>query len=240
MESWKQAFWLAKFELKQSKINFIYLFAILTLSIIITVNALPSYFEDATIFIDFAFIYICGVLSQVARPKVFQTKEMSKDLSVSHFLMMLNQQPIRKQVMVKYRFLIYFFTSVPFNVLFLIALYLFSPALRGETQLSTYLIFSVIWLCFSVYIGCFQPTTETGYNTKLQIILWSTFLGPLLFILTVILFYKVYFYGLVNWTLYISESYPFLSLIISLFLAIIGLVFWMKRMRAKMNRYDYL
>lgn len=240
MENWRHAFWLARFELKHSKTNFIYLLLILIISIIITINALPGYVQEATLLIDFAFIFVFGLLSQGARPRIFQTKEINRGLAGSHFIVLLNQQPIRKDVIIKYRFLTYFIISIPFNVLFLIGLYGLGPVFSTDTPLGTYLIFSMIWLCFSVYIGCFQPATETGYKTKQQIILISLILGPLLAILNAILFYKVYAHGLVYWTLAMSESHPFLSLGISLFLAVSGLIFWMKRMRSKMDRYDYL
>lgn len=239
MEDWKQAYSLALFELKHSKINFLYLLLILAFVLFLVVPSFPEYFANSSMGLDIAFILTFTIVSQWARPKLFRSQKLSGGRYACHYLITLNQLPIKKEIIVKYRFLTYIMTSIPFQLLFLLFLYILTPSLHAKMTISSYLVFSVIWFCFSFYLGSSNIHSEAGSNLYVNIAV-SIIIAPFLLVLFTFLFYKSLFQdGFVGWTIFIAQHYPILSIITSLILAIIGSVFWMKRMVRRMETYDY-
>src|SRR5690625_3230692 len=105
METWKQAYRLAKFEFNQSRINLLFSVAILILALIFVIPSLPSYFENSYLGFDLFFYIIFTMVFTWPRPKRFQSQKLRDDLWGSHFLVMLQHFPIRTDVIAKYRFL---------------------------------------------------------------------------------------------------------------------------------------
>lgn len=240
MESWKQAFWLAKLELKHSKKSILLLLSTIIVILLLVVPIIPDYFENSSLGLDFFFIVTFTFASQWARPKEFQSQKMSNGLWASHFLMKLNQLPIKSEIIVKYRLLTYLMISVPFQLLFLTCLYALTPILQNKMTIGTYLIFSIIWLCFSIYIGSSQLVSEAGFNILLNMIISFLLIILVLVFSFIIIFYKVYTGGFVHWTIFTATNHPIFTIAVSLLLAVIGMVFWMKLMQRKMETVDYL
>lgn len=240
MSNWKQAFWLMKFEFKQSPFVLFIQIGILIIVLLLIVPIIPEYLKDPSMGVDFLFLLIFTILSQWARPSIFREQKLGNGWYASYFLITLNSLPIQKEIIVKYRFLTYLILSISFQVMFFIAIYLLAPYLQIEFRLSTYIVFALIWICFSIYFGGLQPVTEAGANLVIHILTSLLVLGPILFVSILFLFYTWYERGFVNWTLFIAENYPIPAIILSLLFAVIGWKFWMLRMNRKMNRMDYL
>ncbi|MGM8364930.1 hypothetical protein ACLIBG_05525 [Virgibacillus sp. W0181] len=240
MDNWKQAFWLAKYEFRHSPLTLFVLIGILLTALLLVVPTIPDYIRNAEMGIDLFFILFFMVASQWARPKIFREQKLGNGRYASYFLIALNQLPVPKEVVVKYRYLTYIIISVPIQILFLTILYILTPALQTELSIGTYAVFSIIWICFGVYLGCQQLVAEAGANLFFNIIITLFLLGPIIITLFIILFYKWYSNGFVNWTMFIAEDYPLLSIIVSLLLTAFGAMFWMKRMKRKMGKTDYL
>src|SRR5690625_5117723 len=116
MSEWKQAIWLAKFELKASIKNFLSLILIFIVSYVLIRSAIPGYLEEPSMGIDFFFTFaFSGFLSQLARPKDYQLQKLRSTPYASPFLTALNKLAIKKEVIIKYRFLTYFFLLSAFN-----------------------------------------------------------------------------------------------------------------------------
>jgi len=237
MTEWKEAFWLAKFELKASMKNFLILMLIFIVSYLLIRSAIPGYLEEASMGLDFFFAFtFSGFLSQLARPKDYQIQKFRSIRYASPFLTALNKLAIKKEVIVKYRFLTYFLLLILFNGLMLIGLY---PEFKQVMSLNAYIAFAIIWFCFGIYIGCVTPAFEVGSNLGWNIF-YALIIGPVLFILYIFIFYKWFSDGFVTWTIYIANEYSIISIIISLTLSVIGWNVWMKIMLKKMNQTDYL
>src|SRR5690625_344030 len=237
MEKWQEAFWLAKTEWKASIKNFLIFLVVFVISFLLIKSTIPGYLEEASMGLDFFYtLTFSGFLSQLARPKDFQLQKYRSIRYAAPFLTALNQLPIQKGVIIKYRFLTYLFLLIMFNGLLLLLLY---PAFQQEMTLSSYLSFSLIWFCFGIYIGCVTPAFEAGSNVGWNIF-YGLIIGPCLFFVYIFVFYKWYNDGLVSWTIEIANKYPILSITISLILSIIGWKFWMNIMLQKINRTDYL
>lgn len=239
MENWKEALWLTKLELRYYTKGFLLLIGILIMLLIFIVPTMADYFENSTLGIDVFFILAFGIITTWVKPKQFQNQDDSNGLLLSPYLVMLQQLPTKKEIMIKHRFLTYMLISIPFNILFLVSLYILSPIIHDTMSIGTYLVFSVFWLCFSIYIGCSEIVTEAGGDKSL-LIMRGLALGFIIVLAIIIIFHKIYPRGFVHWTIYISTNFPVLVTLISVFLAIFGFKFWMKRMDRKIRKIDYL
>lgn len=238
MTDWKEVLWLAKFELKHSIKHLLSIFLLFIISFLLVRSMIPSYLEEPSMGLDFFFVFIIfsGLLSQMARPKDYQVQKFRSIRYAAPFLTALNQMPIKRKVIVKYRFLTYLFLLSLFNGLMLIALY---PSFQQVMTFTTYIAFAFIWFCFGIYFGCITPAFEVGTNMG-WVIFYSLILGCISFFLYLYIFFKWYNGGFVTWTIDIASNYPVISIIVSLILSIIGWNFWMKVMLKKMDRTDYL
>lgn len=237
MSAWKQAFWLAKFELKHSLKQFPLLALGFIVIYLLITSISPNYFKEATMGLDFFFtLTFSGFLSQLARPKDFQLQKFRSIQYAAPFLTALNKLAIKQEVIVKYRFITYFVLLLLSNGLMLILLY---PSFQSVMTLHAYIAFSVMWFCFGIYIGCVTPAFEISSNLGWSIF-YGCFIGFGLFLFYLFAFYKWYKNGLITWTIDIASQYPVISIIVSLILSIIGWNFWMKIMLNKVKKTDYL
>lgn len=239
MNNWKQALKLVHFEFNYSKYYFYVQLALIIFALYILIPVIPEYFENSFLMVDILFYLIIISFSQFVIPKPFKVQSLHDGRWASHFTILLNQFAINKDTIVKYRFLSYLLITLSFSSLFLILLYLFSSFLQSQVSVSTYIVFSIFWLCFSIYIGGSQIALEPGYNFILSILVTFLLLGPIVIIATLYLFYFIYPNGFVQWTLMISERWPLQTVVISIVLAFVGCKFWMKRMMHRLKKTDY-
>src|SRR5699024_4842610 len=85
METWKEAFWLAKFELKKSIINLILGWLALSLFGLLFLLNFNSYFEPENKYFGYDFIFLClfGFGPSLARAKHFQYQQVQDQLWTS-------------------------------------------------------------------------------------------------------------------------------------------------------------
>lgn len=240
MKSWQQAFWLAKFELKNSKLSFLYLLLFYPLITLGFISNFSSYLDVNFVGIDIIFI-LCFTFAAIwARPKYFQIQQMSDGIVASPAIFMLQQLPITKDLIVKSRFIIYYVYSFPPQVLLLISLYLFVPSLQEMMGLTSYLAFAIIWLSFSVYIGGMIPASDAGDKaSKLKVAVYGV-----LMLIALIVFFTIFTvfseHGIVHWTIIIAQKWPLLSAVLSVILALFSFGSWQKYMKKLMGKLDYL
>jgi hypothetical protein len=240
MKNWKQAFWLAKFELKESKLSFLLLLLFYSLIILGLISSLESYLDTNFVGLDFFFILLFTYAATWTKPKHFQVQQMNDELVASPTIFMLQQLPITKDLIVKSKFIIYLVYSVPPQILLLISLYLFTPALHGMIEVSSYLVFAIIWLSFGVYIGGVIPASDAGDNaSKLKVAVYGV-----LMLIALIVFFTIFRlvsdHGIVYWTLIFAKKWPLLSGVSSIILAIFGFNYWQSYMKKMMGKLDYL
>lgn len=239
MVQWKKAYQLTLFELKHSKIYFLYLLLILVFLQIVVVPMIPEYFENSFFGLDFFFLMAFIFIHQMPRQGIFKSKKVSGFHYGSHHLIHLQQLPIKKEVIVRYQFLTYTMTSIIFSLVFIIVAYLLSPPLQDLLNINQFIAFTILWLSMTLYVGASHIVSDLGSNIVASMLIGFV-LGIAIFFIILLLFYKIYPYGFVHWTIYISSQYPIFTTIISLLLAVIGSIFWMKQMKRKMDTYDFL
>lgn len=238
MENWKQAIWLAKFELKASPTSILKIVLALFLSTEFFAITFSNYLDHKIVMFDIFFIMAFGFVIPIMKPKVFQYQKVGDNVWASPNFLLLYKLPISKDVLIKSRFIIYFAYSIPFHILLLCLLYL-TPSFREAMSISTYIPFSIIWFCFAIYFGCSVPASDAG--DTLPIIKHIIYIILLIagFALVLLIFYKLYGHGIVYWTMNLADQWPVISALVSLLLAFIGFQYWQKYMLKSMEKRDY-
>ncbi|MBS4192526.1 hypothetical protein KHA94_20495 [Bacillus sp. FJAT-49705] len=241
MSEWKQACWLAMFEVKSSLKGIITLAAMaLGLPLFFTELISFSVLEDAPIVYDFFFVFIFWTVAASLRPKEIQLKKMSGDSWVSPYFIMLNQLPIKKNVLVMSRFISYFSISIPFHALFLTIYYALSPELREVMPNASYIVFSIIWICFGIMSGSIFPASDVGEKLSTwKIVVFNIFFfGAIIAIF--LGFYFVYGQGIVAGTIHAANEWPLLSIAVSILIAVMGFLYSKGYIYKKIDKVDYL
>lgn len=240
MNTWKQAFWLAKFELIESTLSFLFLLLFYPFIILGIISSFHSYLDVNFVGIDVFFILIFTFFPLWTKPKRFQVQQINDGLVASPSMFMLQQLPISKELIIKSRFIIYFVYSFPFHLLLLISLYVLTPSLQEMIGIGSYISFCMIWVSFSIYIGGIIPTSDAGDRASPRRVVVY---GVLMLIGTIAfftIFHIVSDYGIVHWTLIIAKKWSLLSGALSIILAFVGLKYWQSYMKKLMTRLDYL
>lgn len=242
LESWKQALWLVKFELKAYRKNMvfamlpylIFFFAILyTLEINILSDGSHSVLDDllfATIF-WFAIIW--------TKPKEFQYQKLAGRFWASPYFVLLKQLPIPKDILIKSRFLQYYLTSIPLHLVVLAMIFITSPTMRSILSPGEYIVFSLIWLSSGIVIGGVFPASESGeYNSKLKLVIYTA-LSIIVFLGGFIALYMFTGEGLVYWSIIAANKWPILSAFFSICIAVAFMIYWPRYMSKNIERIDY-
>jgi len=175
-----------------------------------------------------------------ARPKHFQIQQMNDELISSPSIFMLQQLPIKTEMIGKSRFIIYFIYSIPTQIIILISLYVLTPSLQEMIGIGAYIVFSMIWIAFSIYIGGMIPASDAGERVSpINMVVYAV-----LMVIAAITFFTFFHvvsdYGIVYWTLIFAKKWPILSSVLSIILAFLGLKYWQSYMKKVIGKTDYL
>lgn len=239
MTSWKQALQLVRFEMNYSKKYYFLQLLFIIFALYLIIPMMTEHNEGSFLLTDILFFVIIASFSQLMIPKPFKAQSISNYIWASHFIISLNQLAISKKTVIIYRYLSFMFITLTFSSLFLLLLYFFSPFLQEQMSVTTYIVFAIFWLCFSLYVGGLQPMLDTGYNFILSIIITLLLITPVIIITTLYLFYFLYPNGFLQWTIMISSKWPLLTIIGSIALAFVSCRLYMKQMEKRMNKMDY-
>lgn len=242
MQDWKQAYSLAKLELKESKSGLLFAFVFTMFILYFIATSLESYLDNGYAGYDFFFIILFTFAGIWTMPKEFQSKKINADLMASPVLMMHKQLPIKDNVIIKSRFIIYFFYSFPFQLISLIAFYLLTP-LYGMLSFSSFIALAIIWLAFGIYVGYAIPASEAGIKGASATTLGSIIITIVSFIGLLFVFTFIHFLsgnGIVYWSIIFAQKWPLLSVIISIVLASLAFRYYKRSMKKKMDELDYL
>ncbi|GGB38259.1 hypothetical protein F3157_14045 [Virgibacillus dakarensis] len=240
MQDWKQAFRLAMFELKASKGSFLALFLFFLLMLFFFKTVLDYDLDKKTgIFDIFVFYIFSSFMMLVVKRKGFQIAKINEDVIASPSFVMLSQLAIKKDTIIKSRFIIHFVYSFPFQLVFLICLYPLTPGIQHALPVSSYIGLAVIWLSFSFYFGYGFPASEAGIKgtVKATILSYAMIMAGLLIIIFIPILSG---YSIFYWTIILSRNWPLASSLVSIILAILGVIYWMHYARKSIEKFDYL
>lgn len=243
MYEWKHAFALAKFEMNESKQVFIYLFLYycLFVGLFVSISYLVGdfYFGGLDIFYLLLFTFVPFWI----RPKEFQYQKTHGGMWASPAIITLTQLPIKKDIIIKSRFILYFIYSFPFQLFLLVSLYTLTPNLQTTMSLGSYIAFSIIWLSFGIYTGLSIVTTDAGDGYKREkhkLYMTLSFVILLAVILLILCFGLIFKHGIVHWTIIIAQKWPLISAAISILLVFLGFKHAQQHMKKTIEKVDYL
>lgn len=240
MNTWKQALWLAKYELKASIASIIFCWISLSIICLLFSMSISVYLDSNYIGFDIFFILLFIFAPYYWKSKHFQYKKVSTNFWANPIFIMLLQLPINKHALVKSRLLIHLVYALPFAITVFPLLYFINGDVRNIMALSTYIAFVIIWLSFSVYFGLILAASDVGdYVTPIRwvyysILVFGVFAG-------IIAFFHFYLQrGIVDWTIQLATVWPLQSIIISIILTILGWKYWQFYMLRTIKKLDYL
>ena len=239
MEDWKRAITLAKFELRNSKRALIPLGSMLITFGFLMIYAAPQLVESN--FYDLFFLIFIGAAASWAKPKEFQIDKMRNSSWGMPYFVMLHQLPIRKEILIKNRFVIYYVYSIPAHMLFLFSMYAFSEEIRTILTFPEYAAFMIIWLSFGVYWGALFPLTDVGEVTKMSPFkIWLYTLLVMAIILGGVSLLKFYTgYGVVYSSMMLAKKWPILSSALSTIVAIVCTKLALRQANKSIMKIDY-
>lgn len=238
MNEWKEAFWLMRLSFKNLKGNFLLGISFIIVCFLLLLNMLPNYIVERMPLVDVLFIFIFSILMLSSPGNFWMGEKVRKDYWGSSFIFGLNKLAIKKKVIIKSRFLTFLVLQIPLQIIFLISLYIFSEPFQSEMNVNAYIAFSIMWLCFAIYVGGAAITFDILYSLAQVIILIISLQFVVGFFL--LIFYHFYRpHGLIFWTIQVANTKPLLAIIISLFLAFVGWHFWTNFMIKRIEKHDY-
>lgn len=239
METWKQAFSLAMFEVKASRKNFVTLLFFLAVFGFAFTGVFSEVGEKLFFFYDLLFLMFFSIAPTWIKAKEFQYQKLGDERWGTPYFNFLHQLAIPNHVLIRSRFVNYLIISIPLHLAVFMIMFFFTNS-NDMLPIGNFIAFSLIWFCFGIYGGLLYPASDTGdviSNLKLTIyfiIIVVGFIGSLL--LTFLLTGR----GIVQWTVVAATHWPLLSSVISIFLAIVGLNVWLSYAAKNMKKIDYL
>lgn len=239
MEDWKQAAALAKFELRHSKKAVIPLGFMLFVYAFLMVYAAPQLIE--TVFYDLFFLIFIGMAALWAKPKEFQGNKMRDGSYGTPYFVMLHQLPIKNDILIKNRFVIYFIYSIPAHFIFLFSMYAFSAEIRAILTFPEFVAFSIIWLSFGIYWGVQNPATDVIQIVKTSTVkMWVATVFLLAFCVGgVILLQQFTGYGIVYNSMMLAKKWPLYTSILSILAAVVCTKLALRQANKKIMKTDY-
>ena len=130
MKEWKQAYRLAALEVTVSVKSYLMLLTFYIAMSWVFMLSFDHYLEGEFRFFDIMFLMIFIMFPAWMKRKDFQMQKMDGDLWTSPSIIMLQQLPIPKNVIVNSRFIIHAFYSFPFRLVLLLMIPLMSENFR--------------------------------------------------------------------------------------------------------------
>ncbi|WP_113928428.1 hypothetical protein [Bacillus sp. P14.5] len=240
MDTIRKAFWLARLEMIVSKKHYLNLFLIAGIYTFFFQLTIPTYLEENIFIFDVFLIIFLMSISFSTKPKGFQYQKMDDELYASPFVAMLNQLPIKRNVLVISRFILPYFAIFAGILIALAATYVFSPELQDVIDPLQLISLIVIWICISFSLGGIFPASEPGDQIKRFTIVWS-FASIILFFAAMYLIFQVWLdTGFFKWTIYLANDYPILSIIVSILTAFFVTWYWIRHALKQIQKIDYL
>lgn len=240
MNEWKQAYRLASFELKASMKNLLLIMVFYIAMSLIVMLSFDIYLQGEFRYFDLLFLLIFFLFPAWMKNKEFQMQKLSGDLWTVPSMVMLQQLPISKEVIVKSRFIIHAVCSFPLQLVLLIAMPIMSEEFRNYMTPVTYIVFVLIWLSLAIAVGFIMAASEAGGNFKTKAIVMSfiyMLAGAAVFFFLIVIVAED---GFIRLTMQLAAGWPFLSGAMAIVLGIAGWKYWQADMKRMMKKTDYL
>lgn len=239
MKRWKNAWELTKFEYRTIPPSYLQIFLLLGFGLFILVTTITDVEEQATLGAEWMLFLVVIVFPYLLRSEHIRGKNIGNREWASPQLVLTQTLPISHKTIATYRMVSYMVMIIVMNSLLFPLLYIISPYMRSIAPIGTYVIFIIMWICLAVALGGFQIHAEAGFYVVTYVFFLLFIMIPLAIVFAVVLFYKNYTMGMIQWMLDAAASYPSLTVVGSILLAWIGWVFHVHIITRKLTKTDY-
>jgi hypothetical protein len=235
----KQAWWLAKFEVKETAKR---LWLILPFALIFGFFFTEAVGDEFSFLYDIFFILTFWCMTYWMRPKEIQFQKVDEGVYASPYFLMLNQLAVKREALIISRFLVYYIFAIPFNIIVLSIMLLFSDFYKAELQGISTAAFFIIWLSFGIIGGSLFPASDVGDTTTKN--KWFYAIYTILFfgiLLGVIL--GIHFWAgksIVFLSVEAAQKWPVASILISVILSILTIISGKKYAEKQIRKMNYL
>ncbi|MFD2045302.1 hypothetical protein ACFSTA_16580 [Ornithinibacillus salinisoli] len=240
LHNWKQAYSLAKFELKAfERISIISILIYLLVMQFVVVKLLEWHLDSSQVRSEAIFLLIFLAAITFLKPKELQSQPINSNIMASPVLIMQKQLPINEDTMIKSRFIIHFLYTVPFQILILIGLY-FLSSLHELLHVGSFIAFIIFWLSLGVLFG--NVLIKVEIRRKYSYIR-DLLRGIILYFIatTAIIFIRNEFnYGLIDGSIYLTQRWPWLTTLVSVIIAFLCFNLWIRNMKKSLEKTDYM
>lgn len=245
---YKQAWWLARQDLKQSIFPFI-----ITIIATIVFAGFASLILDQSIrymfdsgdeyysffVMDFMFFILTPSLAAIFMSKPYLSFRTIKEDPFSKIMAFYRALPIPVKVISLSRTFIMLVTVFIMGTTYFCTIYVL---LRGDifqfVHKSEFIVLFLIWFGYSLAIGGVNTFIEYGTNGKMLHVLPYIFIG--IFIVVAFIFHYFFQIGIVEWTLHLAMNIGWPIVILSFVIGVLGCYFWYKMLTARLLTRDYL
>ncbi len=239
MKTLKEAWTLVKLEYTMTPPSYFVAVIMFAFPLYFIISILTTGEMQATIGSELFLFFLAVGIPYIIRSKHMQPQNIGLKNHISPMVAFLQTMPISKRTIATYRMISYVGVSLIYNSFLFILMYAFSPYLRSVASPETYIVFALIWICLSIYVGGFQVNIEAGYHFLTYLFFIFLIWLPVFMIISVVLFYKIYTKGLIQWMLDVSAAYPLIVVSVSIVLAVAGYLFHMRGFMKRMENVDY-
>src|SRR5699024_4953937 len=239
MNTYKEGWKLLKAEYKLSPPSMWSVLFMLMLSAFLAALVINGVDDHATLGTDILILVIVAGFPYVIQSDQIKAKNVGLRERISPAIIFFSSMPIARKSIATYRMISYVLNVIVFNSLFFTLFYLFSPYIRSIASVKTFIVFAIMLIGISIYLGGFQVVMEAGYHHLTTMFLTFLIWMPLILISVALLFHATYTKGMVQWMLDLSEAYPFIVVSLSILLSIIGFYFYRYLFVRKLQKIDY-
>ncbi|MGE8202952.1 hypothetical protein ACQKP0_00080 [Heyndrickxia sp. NPDC080065] len=243
-QSWIDAWWLTKFEIK--KIKFSLLLSVLV--VVVYSFAYSTLFPNfkitdqmfSKVFFDLLFVAGVTTIPYLGRTKDYGLKRLYGDFWGTSYFNFLFQTPISKKALVKSRFLTYGLQSLVLNIILLVLFYILSQPFQESLTLGNFILFTIVWLTLGLQASAMLAASEVGSEMSMSKIIFYSILVYTIILGAAFWYYKATGLGIVEGTINLIVSYPVFTLVGSILLLIIGYFLWGRYSFKIITKNNYL
>ena len=241
-KEWRDAWWLAKFEFKQTKLNVsLILLGIILFAFVFSMNLWELRKDTFTVvFIDWLFVSAVILAPLMGRTKNFALTRVYGDFWGSLYFNYLKQTAISEKTLVRSRFIIFGCQSLVLNVILFVIIYFASESFQNQLSSGSFVLFSLLWIIIGLAVSLSFAASEVGSEVPS----WKMILYCVLFyggiIAIAIWYYSAAEWGMLGGTILLIEQFPFWTMMSAVILLIISCYYWNRYAVKMMHKNNYL
>ncbi len=183
-----------------------------------------------------------GSFTLFARASLFKPLILNNHVMLTYPVLVMQTLPIKREAIAHSRLIINNVYNLLIQSCFIIPYFAFIPSFRGLMSVQTFFVFCVIWMSLGIFVSGSAAAQDAGrLLDKRKIAAHIRFV--LLMILLAALFICIHMftpYTLIEGTIYLAKTWPFLVCVVSFSLAYVGIFYGKRKIIKALQTTDYV